>query len=501
MAQNRIFSVLSKNGQSKKLTKPSHKAGYLQPFGRLQKGETMSKKLQARHEHEIDLNEFHSLAIENNRYRAGTRVQSTKISVATTRARDGTRTATWNPSGPRSRWNFVHQGPKRLDPITALERSLESWGITEKSVSRTHIQFRQDCFDRLRQASTSKTTKEIVSVDLPNDPTGSIIQVLGQEIDLLGDREYKIIVEDLLPSNMCGSPYKWNFRQECWELRSEFTTIDRKMLDPFQRFVTIQRTKEEHFRSIWMCKTDSEYTSSTYRALIGHAVCNGKQACVSCGERTLAWNLSKKDRPNWTKICCSSCQSTYEIKTPKSSVTVQKRLSSGKIHGMQDYGDFTLLAKENPNSNHFVVMVGIDKAGPYPVWIANTVSVNPELKNRSFILDGDIRIYSCIEIGNARRWFYLPESTRNISESAHSSVLKMLDDKFSPSKDDTTSELNPTSSRQELQDILRELKRKRNQICQLRQMGKSQWSKEDQILVDQEEHICQKIKKVQNALW
>lgn len=451
----------------------------------------MSRKFNSRYEWETNLEEFRSLVgLAGSRSRQGN-TQGSRVDVAVS-------------NGPRTQRNG------RVSPMTVLERNMDSWGIHRRNVFYPeHDRFREaykGALQRTLRDNTSDNNEEIRPILLPSNPRDTILKVLDQELDSMKDIDPWIEIVDSLAPDCGGAPYTWNLTQRQWILRPEFEAVETAKLNPLERYSANTISAEEHFREIW--KDPEGYRATAFRALVGQEACQG-QRCIACNKPTIRWNFATKVYPHWTKLYCVTCKSSYEIKTPEKEETLRKRLDAGILHNTAFYGDFQKLVKTSPGAKQYVVLVTTEGLGPHAVWVGQITNVDPQLKDRSFLLDGSVaRIYSRTAIEDPKRWFQIPVASSQQASQVHQAVRDMLDVKFGTiesqrgeARQKEKEALYASMNRTELKDHVRSLKRQRNHIQGLLEEDKAVWSVEDRQLVESQEDILEELEKAQSLLY
>jgi len=444
----------------------------------------MSKKSTRQHWEE-DVEEGYSLrsASAPHRHQAGH--QSSKM-VVVRRSPNSRLTQTYQPPGPE----------------LILMRSMEQWGIDEKRNS-SHSAFCKLYTDSLRRCLIGNSDKAVnmEPVILPQDPLESIRLVLQQEIELVSHYTSFTKVKDKLPKQCIGPPYAFNYDTRSLERRPVFREFEASQLDPLLRFKSQTVLVEDYFRDNW--RDFEGYKAAVFRAHVGRIACSTDVACANCNKPDIRWNLSKGDHPHWTKLVCSNCNSTYEIKTTGKQQGLQYQLEAGKVNNTSFLEQYYHLCKKYPEAKRYVVLVCTEGEPPFQVHVGEVKRIEPWLKDKSFLND-QIRIYSRAILSKHKKWFGIPSGVHHDEtnhQAVHSLVEEVLKQNFSSfNEEEETSYYLWDMSLEDLRQCCRDLKRKRSRIISLEKKHKAELSDEDKELVETKDQVWRDLAEAESHL-
>ena len=234
-------------------------------------------------------------------------------------------------------------------------------------------------------------------------------------------------------------PYYENQRTGTYALKKRFHTVNETLLDPIVRFVACQMTKKEYFHWFFFEANDALLAGYIFEAIVASYVTNDTDTirCQSCSRSgSLRW-CGGPASP-WTDLVCTNCNSTYEIKSKDSSLTIDKQVKDFNSITGGSFGQYQMLRRRCKVTN-FIVMVGRKAehaAGNVtePYWrvsVAEIDTVLPRFKDRSFANTNStsISIGSKIKVkvGTYRQeWFRIPYQSIDQKNLAR----EVFDDKF-----------------------------------------------------------------------
>jgi len=244
------------------------------------------------------------------------------------------------------------------DLMIGLQLDLFLWDV--KRECRLGTRVLNHGLDIVQQSSTF-VVKEATPIKLPEDIEDAFKTMLDVEVNtkrvvfskLIDKLEQKSKMEG---DNLFGQPYYYRRGNRRFLKEGFKKPIYAEFLNPLNRFRIVKQTKRQNLLESFA--DDSCLNGYVFEIVLAHHFQHKKIACFSCNNKTLLWN-GGSDHP-WMDVVCTSCNSTYEIKSKKDYETAEKLLRDNKIEGGCFRSFFNLRRKyENSQStNHYLIVVG-----------------------------------------------------------------------------------------------------------------------------------------------
>jgi len=202
--------------------------------------------------------------------------------------------------------------------------------------------------------------KEASPTKLPEDIEAAFKLMLDVEINSQKEVFSKLVdrIEQLSMTEgnkIFGQPYY--FGRKGRVLKEDFKKLTyREFLNPLQRFSSVTQTKRENLLESF--SDDNCLNGYVYEIMLAHYLQHNQMACVSCQNKTLLWN-GGSDYP-WMDVVCTSCDSTYEIKSKKDFETARALFKGNRIEGGCFRSFFNIARKyqDRENTKHFLIVIG-----------------------------------------------------------------------------------------------------------------------------------------------
>ena len=255
-------------------------------------------------------------------------------------------------------FDYSHLNNTERTLILGLECDLFLWKVPRQSSLGTRVL--NHCLEIVQPTSTF-VVKEATPINLPEDIEQAFKRMLDVEINsekvvfskLIDQIEEMSKVEE--GDKLFGQPYY--SRQKERFLKDSFKkSIYTEFLNPVKRFSIVKQTKRQNLLESFA--DDNCLNGYVFEIVLAHHFQHKQIACISCGNKTLLWN-GGSDHP-WMDVVCTSCNSTYEIKSKKDFETAQKLLRDNKIEGGCFRSFFNLSGKyqNSRDTNHYLIVVG-----------------------------------------------------------------------------------------------------------------------------------------------
>jgi hypothetical protein len=194
-------------------------------------------------------------------------------------------------------------------------------------------------------------------------------------------------------------------------LKSQFKGFTKSQLDPLQRFSPRNCTKKEFFVEQWVVAKDAHVQGHVFEAIVASYAYHN-MPCYSCKRRrSLRWNGGPT--APWTDMECSSCESSYEIKSKKNMEVIERAQKINLDGG--SYSGFLRLHQQSRKNGwkHFLVTVSREPSlSPHKCWAVQIAEIDgllPRLKPMSFLNDRELQFASEIVTKSALApWFNIP---------------------------------------------------------------------------------------------
>ena len=306
--------------------------------------------------------------------------------------------------------------------IRAMDHSLEQWGI-KKHQFQEHAEFYDRAMETALLVKREKTYEpldgEILSKipKLPGRLTEAFRHIVRQEIQTKRTFLVCDMLSDELP-NIFGPPYVLDKYKNRYMRRDVFEPFKLSQLNPLRRFIEYKVPSSLY--SFNMITMESTMKGIIFETILSHHVVHSNIQCNHCKKRgTIQWFGGSSEDSSWRDMVCTSCQSTYEIKSKATPGHIQKCFKYNSIPG----GSYRLFHKmrSQSNSKHYIVLISRQyewpKVGPafYQTEIAEIHEVLPTLADRSFVnldkaFSKDISLTSLVKTKHHtwKKWLQVP---------------------------------------------------------------------------------------------
>ena len=208
------------------------------------------------------------------------------------------------------------------------------------------------------------------------------------------------------------------------QLKRTYDKVSAILLDPFVRFTNSVVTKQEYFQLRFFEDDERARAGHLFEALVArHAILDISVCCKSCGcSSSFRW-MGGFLSP-WRDLVCTSCQSTYEIKSKQSSSKIEQEvMKQNRINGgsFPHFYDLKRETKDKLEAKQYLVLVSRDYeecshgnalAKYWRVHVAKIHRVLPAIKPKSFAdVEGKIKLKSFIQVKKEtyeEDWFRIP---------------------------------------------------------------------------------------------
>ena len=244
------------------------------------------------------------------------------------------------------------------DLMVGIEDDLFLWNVRKESGLCTRLL--NFALDNIRD-NTTLVFKEATPIHLPEDIEGAFKKMLDQEIN--SENQYYSKVVDIIEQmskvegdNIFGQPYYYYRNRRI--MRNGFNkSIYKEFLDPLKRFSIVKQSKRDNLFDSFT-RDDNCLNGYVFEIVIAHYLQHKKIPCTSCKKKTLFWN-GGSDHP-WMDVICTSCNSTYEIKSKKDSETAESLVRQQKMDGGCFPSFFNLKRRfyNSKNTKQYLIVVG-----------------------------------------------------------------------------------------------------------------------------------------------
>ena len=316
----------------------------------------------------------------------------------------------------------------------AIEKNLLEWGLDPNS-RHCPPQDREFFECAIRAAINSFDWKGPIKIDdsvpqvLSVDKRDAIKHVLHNEIDNPKETYYVVDdkVSEIRKQHLAFPPF-WVNREMDGSLKTpvlkqQFKNVQH-LLNPFDRFTCTTRSKQEYFERHFFDKDQEQALAGhVYEAMVAsHAIHDESVRCKSCGcSSSLRW-MGGYAAP-WKDLVCTSCKSTYEIKSKQSNIKIKREIERNSIGGgsFSVFYDLKREVQDHTEAKHYLVLVGRDseyemkKGSLKKYWHVHAGEIHrvlPIIGKKSFARPtGDIKLKSSIQVKKETfqmDWFRIP---------------------------------------------------------------------------------------------
>ena len=243
------------------------------------------------------------------------------------------------------------------DMIIRLEQDLFLWNVPKGTrLCNNILEFTLN----IVRGNDRLVVKEPSPTKLPEDIKAAFKVMLDVEINSEKEVFSKLIdqieqISMIEGNKIFGQPYYYS--QKGRVLKESFDkSIYTEFLDPLERFTSVTQTKRDNLLESFA--DDNCLNGYVFEIVLAHYLQHNEFPCVSCQNKTLVWN-GGSDYP-WMDVVCTSCDSTYEIKSKRDFNTAQALFKGNKIEGgcFRSYFNLANKYQHRKETNHFVIVIG-----------------------------------------------------------------------------------------------------------------------------------------------
>ena len=219
--------------------------------------------------------------------------------------------------------------------------------------------------------------------------------------------------------------YRWyniNTRNIEYKLKPKFQGISTQYLDPFDRFLYEEISKEEYFFSKWLVD-NGDKTEIGGRLMEAYLSCHVLQyeACFNCNSRkSIIWNVGSES--SWQNLICQACNARYEVKTKANMKAVESEFRFNKISG-GSFEAFCKIRNSQLQPKMFCVLLPTTSIAKdaqsrvYPVYVAEITKGVPQLYHNAFnkkLPNMRFKTRISVAINTKKKWFDLPNQSTQV---------------------------------------------------------------------------------------
>lgn len=314
----------------------------------------------------------------------------------------------------------------------AIIKDLYSWGLNPNSPGFSSEE--RSFYERAIETAIGAFEWNIdtiddsipVTIDLPVDIHEAMKVVLRGEIECEGKTFYIIHdkIQDIDP-NLFSAPF-WVKEDSTGGLKQvfkarQFQHISKALLKPLDRFSRTAMTRKEYFQFLFFRENPLRSVGHFYEAIVAHHVVHNNTCCKSCGHVSTLKLAGGFSNP-WSDLICVKCQSTYEIKSKKTSAQIEQAIFSK--HGINGgsfphFCDLKKKHEDKPEAKQFLMLVSRRPEYAPGSWdkytkvhVAEIDRVLPTMNTKSFANPIKIKLRSSIYVKKEtyqRNWLRIPE--------------------------------------------------------------------------------------------
>ena len=291
-----------------------------------------------------------------------------------------------------TQFDYNQLNDDEIKMISCLEQDLFLWGVSRTTdLSRRIL----DTASTIIKNPDDTKVKSQCPIDLPSDIVESFKIMLDKEVEG-GKDSYSTVVDkiemisDKNNLKLYGRPYVSSVsdNEKSRILKMDFNKDSLKeFLDPTQRFSLKTVSKKDHLIQSF---TDNKNCLDGYvfELMFAHYLQHKNVQCKSCKSQTLRWN-GGSGYP-WMDVVCTTCNSTYEIKSKNNIDIAFRALKESTLEGgcFPSFQNICAKYSTDKMAKQYVIVVSRTlSTGSYPAYqsmIAMIRKVYPIINTKSF---------------------------------------------------------------------------------------------------------------------